>query len=48
VRGENQATVVHPFEISPLFQDQEIANALTAGTEDGLFESLLLRGMIDE
>jgi predicted ATPase len=32
----------------PLFKDQEIAKALTTGTEDGLFENLILRGMIDE
>jgi energy-coupling factor transporter ATP-binding protein EcfA2 len=32
----------------PLFKDLEIAKALTTGTEDGLFESLMLRGMIDE
>jgi hypothetical protein len=31
-----------------LFKDQQIAAALTAGTEDGLFESLLLRGILDE
>lgn len=49
VRREGLATVVRPFDVSgPLFKDQEIADALTAGTEDGLFESLLLRGMLDE
>jgi predicted ATPase len=49
VRREGQATVVRPFDVSgPLFKDQEIATALTAGTEDGLFESLLLRGLLDE
>jgi len=49
VRREAQATVVQSFDITgPLFKDQEIAAALTAGTEDGLFENLLLRGMIDE
>lgn len=49
VRRQGAATVLKPFSISgPLFQDQEIAAALTAGTEDGLFESLLLRGAIDE
>ena len=49
VRRQDQATVVEPFEtMGPLFKDQEIAAALTAGTEDGLFESLLLRGMLDE
>jgi len=49
VRREGHATVVRPFEVTgPLFKDQEIAAALTTGTEDGLFESLLLRGMLDE
>jgi len=49
VRRDGQATVVQPFDVTgPLFKDREIAAALTAGTEDGLFESLLLRGMLDE
>ena len=49
VRRDGQATVVQPFDITgPLFKDHEIAAALTSGTEDGLFESLLLRGMLDE
>ena len=49
VRRDGPATVVQPFDIvGPLFKDQQIAAALTAGTEDGLFESLLLRGMLDE
>jgi len=49
VRRDGQATVVQPFDVTgPLFKDQQIAAALTAGTEDGLFESLLLRGMLDE
>lgn len=49
VRRDGSATVVQPFNVSgPIFQDHEIAAALTAGTEDGLFESLLLRGLLDE
>ena len=49
VRRDAQATVVQPFDITgPLFKDHELAAALTTGTEDGLFESLLLRGMLDE
>ena len=49
VRRDGQATVVQPFDVTaPLFRDHEIAAALTTGTEDGLFESLLLRGMLDE
>ena len=47
-RGAN-GTEVKAFDTSgPLFGDQEIARALTAGTEDGLFEGLMLRGMLDE
>ncbi|GIW94557.1 MAG: DNA recombination protein RecF [Pirellulaceae bacterium] len=42
-------TVIKPFDVSgPLFKDEEIAAALTAGTEDGLFESMLMRGLLDE
>lgn len=49
VRRDGSATVVRPFDImGPLFQDHQIKAALTTGTEDGLFESLLLRGMLDE
>jgi predicted ATPase len=49
VRRAGQATLVQPFDITgPLFKDQQIAEALTSGTEDGLFESLMLRGMLDE
>ena len=48
VRRGVSGTEVHPFDVTgPLFQDQEIARALTAETEDGLFESLMLRGMLD-
>jgi len=49
VRREGTATVIRPFDVTgPLFKDQEIAAALTAGSEDGLFESLLMRGLLDE
>lgn len=49
VRREGAATVIRPFDMAgPLFEDQEIAAALTASTEDGLFESLMLRGLLDE
>jgi len=49
VRRDGQATVVQPFDVTgPLFTDHEIAEALTTRTEDGLFGSLLLRGMLDE
>jgi hypothetical protein len=49
VRREGAATVVRPFDVTgPLFKDQEIAAALTTGSEDGLFESLMLRGLLDD
>lgn len=49
VRHGLEGTEVLPFDVTgPLFQDHEIAKALTTGTEDGLFESLMLRGMLDE
>jgi predicted ATPase len=49
VRREGAATVIRPFDVSgPLFEDTEIAAALTSGSEDGLFESLMLRGLLDE
>ncbi len=49
VRSDDSGTIVTPFDVSgPLFKDHEIAEALTASTEDGLFESLMLRGMLDE
>lgn len=49
VRRGPQGTEVHQFDVEdPLFQDQEITKALTSSTEDGLFESLMLRGMFNE
>lgn len=49
VRQGVKGSEITPFNVSgPLFQDQEIAEALTTGTENGLFENLILRGMIDE
>jgi len=49
VRRTGQSTLVQPFNISgPLLKDQEISAALLAGNEDGLFENLMLRGMLDE
>jgi len=48
VRHTPKGTAVVPFDVTgPLFKDREIAQALTSGTEDGLFESLMVRGMID-
>ncbi len=47
VRRGPEGTEVHAFETLPLFQDSQITKALTAQSEDGLFESLMLRGMLD-
>jgi predicted ATPase len=49
VRRTGGQTDVKPFDMTgPLFREQEIAQALTARNEDGLFESLVLRGLLDE
>jgi len=49
VRQSSKGTEVNAFAATgPLFEVKEVAEALTAGTEDGLFESLMLRGMLDE
>jgi predicted ATPase len=49
VRHGMASTEVSPLHVAgPLFQDAEIAQALVSGTKDGLFESLMLRGMLDE
>ena len=49
VRLTTRGTVVEPFDVTgPMFRDQEIAEALANQTEDGMFESLILRGLIDE
>ena len=48
VRHTVRGTSVSRFDATgPLFKDSEIARALTSGAEDGLFEGLMLRGMID-
>jgi predicted ATPase len=50
VRRRPEGTEVIPFRQSAesLFKDAELTQALTAPTEDGLFEALLLRGLLDE
>lgn len=49
VRRVGRATAIEPFDpTGPPFEDGEIAAALTSDTGDGLFETLLLRGLIDE
>ncbi len=42
-------TEVQPFEFANgLFEDAELASGLSAPTEDGVFEGLMLRGLLDE
>ncbi|MBM3501622.1 MAG: ATP-binding protein, partial [Armatimonadetes bacterium] len=49
VQRDGRATVVRAFNVAgPLFTDSQLAAALTSGTEDGLFENLLLRGLLDD
>jgi predicted ATPase len=50
VRRHHGGTQVDPFpeSVDSLFKDPELAAALTAPAEDGLFEGLLLRGLLDE
>jgi predicted ATPase len=49
VRQGMNGTEIIPFEATgELFEDGEIKKVLTSGTEDGLFESLVLRGLFDE
>ncbi|MEI7449220.1 MAG: ATP-binding protein [Desulfomonile sp.] len=49
VRQSEGGTQVQPFAVTgPLFEDAEIANALADRGEDGVFEGLALRGMLDE
>ena len=47
VRRDRLATVVEPFDHAPLFDDIRIREALTSHAEDGMFENLLLRGLVD-
>ena len=49
VRSAGGATRIERFETTgPLFDDPEIQKALTSPAQDGLFEALVLRGLIDE
>jgi hypothetical protein len=49
VKQDESGSRIQPFRTpGPLYTDNEIAKALANGTEDNLFESLLLRGLIDE
>jgi predicted ATPase len=48
LRRGGQGTDIRVFdEFGPLFEDVDISDALTAQAEDGVFEGLLLRGMLD-
>jgi predicted ATPase len=48
VRRENMATAVAPLDLgASLFRNTEIKDALTNGSEDGLFENLIMRGLIE-
>lgn len=48
VSRSEKATVVNRFEATgPLFEDVEIGDGLHSDSEDGRFERLLLRGLID-
>jgi len=48
VRHDASGTVVTPFStLGPLFKDKDIAQRLTAPSEDGLFEHLVMRGLLD-
>ncbi len=49
VRRDGDRTVVESFDSrAPLFDDASVAEALTARGEDGVFEGLLLRGLVGE
>ncbi len=47
-RGPNGTEVREFGAVGPLFQDDQIRTSLAAGTEEGLFESLMLKGMFNE
>ena len=48
VRAEDGATRFASFETLPLWESKELMEALAAPTEDGAFEGLLMRGLLDE
>ena len=49
IRRQADSTVIEPFDVSgPLFHQSEVGQALASPTDDGSFESRLLRGWIDE
>jgi predicted ATPase len=49
VRRDRDGTVVRELDAADtLFEDHEMARALTTPTEDGVFQGLMLRGLLDE
>ncbi len=49
VRRSPSGTEIEPFDVTgPLFADSEVSAALADRGEDGVFEGLALRGMLDE
>ena len=49
VRLHENSTVVEPFDPPPpMFQQEEVGNALASAVDDGTFQSSLLRGWINE
>ncbi len=49
VRRRGRQTAIEPFDVTGgLFKTQEIADALTSRAEDGIFNALVLRGLLDE
>lgn len=48
VRRHPEGTAIEPFQVGPLFADADVRRALTDRGEDGIFEGLALRGMLDE
>ena len=49
VRRDQQCTAVRPLDLSaPLFRNRELATVLQQNGEDGLFENLLMRGLLGD
>jgi len=49
VTREGDKTQFRPFDpAGPLFQRQEVLSALTSPAENGVFEALIMRGLLDE
>lgn len=48
VRSSKGRTEVESFDATPLFEDEKVAAALASSGEDGVFQGLVLRGLLDE